>query len=66
MSYTNSRRYSLMISYFFQAFWIYVLAGVGGMAHKTSTQKNVVVAAFMLFSTSYNVGVEQNSAWELY
>ena len=55
-----------MISYFFQAFWIYVLAGVGGMAHKTSTQKNVVVAAFMLFSTSYNVGVEQNSAWELY
>ncbi|KAK5279923.1 hypothetical protein LTR40_007096 [Exophiala xenobiotica] len=26
------------------------------MAHKASTQKSVVVAAFILFSTSYNMG----------
>ncbi|KAK5265609.1 hypothetical protein LTR99_008746 [Exophiala xenobiotica] len=51
------RRYSLTISYFSQAFWIHVLAVVGGMAHKASTQKNVVVAAFILFSTSHNAFV---------
>ncbi|EXJ69785.1 uncharacterized protein A1O5_06856 [Cladophialophora psammophila CBS 110553] len=50
------RRYSLMITYFFQAFWIYLLAGLGGMSHKSVTDKNTIVAAFMLYAFSYNMG----------
>ncbi|OQU98507.1 hypothetical protein CLAIMM_04282 [Cladophialophora immunda] len=50
------RRYSLMITYSFQAFWIYLLAGLGGMGHKTASDKNMIVAAFMLYAFSYNMG----------
>lgn len=37
---------------------MYLLAGVGELHNKTSTQKNVVVAAFMLFGFSYNVSAD--------
>ncbi|KAH8810673.1 putative sugar transporter [Xylogone sp. PMI_703] len=50
------RRYSLMITYCLQAFWIFLLAGLGGMRHKTVADKNTIVAAFMLYSFSYNMG----------
>ncbi|OCT53283.1 sugar transporter [Cladophialophora carrionii] len=50
------RRYSLMITFSFQAFWIFLLAGLGGMAHKTASEKNMIVAAFMLYAFSYNMG----------
>ncbi|KAF5026819.1 hypothetical protein F66182_1103 [Fusarium sp. NRRL 66182] len=50
------RRYTLMISYALQALWLFVLAGVGSMTSKTTTERNTVVAAFMLFTLCYNMG----------
>ncbi|RSL59922.1 hypothetical protein CEP54_007014 [Fusarium duplospermum] len=50
------RRYTLMISYIFQSFWLFLLAGLGGKADKTTTEKNTIVAAFMLFAVWYNMG----------
>lgn len=44
-----------MLSFFFQGFWMYLLAGLGSQADKTSTEKNMVVAAFMLYAFFYNV-----------
>jgi hypothetical protein len=44
-----------MVSFFFQTFWMYILAGLGEKAHKSPTEKNTVVAAFMLFGLFYNV-----------
>lgn len=44
-----------MISFFLQTFWMYLLAGLGGMAHKNSATKNMIVASFILYSVSYNV-----------
>ncbi|KAJ9635683.1 uncharacterized protein PV06_08844 [Exophiala oligosperma] len=49
------RRPSLMISFFLQTFWMYLLAGLGGMAHKNSATKNMIVASFILYSVSYNM-----------
>ncbi|KAJ5775487.1 uncharacterized protein N7511_000498 [Penicillium nucicola] len=50
------RRSCLMISFFLQGLWMYLLAGIGELSHKTPTEKNFVVAAFMLFGFSYNMG----------
>ncbi|KAL4783595.1 general substrate transporter [Aspergillus varians] len=50
------RRYTFFISYTFQAFWMYVLAGLGKHAEPSTTVKNTVVAAFMLYQVFYNVG----------
>ncbi|KAK5163897.1 uncharacterized protein LTR77_010291 [Saxophila tyrrhenica] len=50
------RRWTLLISYSLQAFWMYLLAGLGERANKTGTQSNTIVAAFMLFAFSYNMG----------
>ncbi|KAL3476667.1 general substrate transporter [Aspergillus californicus] len=50
------RRYTLFISYIFQGLWLYVLAGLGTISDPTSTQRNTIVAAFMLYMFSYNVG----------
>ncbi|KAF5009431.1 hypothetical protein FDECE_4363 [Fusarium decemcellulare] len=50
------RRYTLMVSYIFQAFWLFLLAGLGGKADKSMAEKNTVVASFMLFSFWYNMG----------
>ncbi|KAJ3461155.1 hypothetical protein MRS44_009708 [Fusarium solani] len=50
------RRYTLMTSYIFQSFWLFLLAGLGGKADKTATEKNTIVAAFMLFAVWYNMG----------
>ncbi|KAJ5648791.1 hypothetical protein N7490_005163 [Penicillium lividum] len=50
------RRSCLMISFFLQGLWMYLLAGIGELNHKTITEKNLVVAAFMLFGFSYNMG----------
>lgn len=46
-----------MITFSFQGFWMYLLAGLGEMTHKTSTIRNAIVAAFMLYAITYNVGV---------
>ncbi|PCG91079.1 Major facilitator superfamily domain, general substrate transporter [Penicillium occitanis (nom. inval.)] len=50
------RRPSLMTSYFFQAFWMFLLAGLGERTGNTSTTKNMIVASFMLYSFFYNMG----------
>ncbi|KUL90293.1 hypothetical protein ZTR_01918 [Talaromyces verruculosus] len=49
------RRPSLMTSYFFQAFWMFLLAGLGERTRNTSTTKNMIVASFMLYSFFYNM-----------
>lgn len=55
---SSSRRPSLMTSYFFQAFWMFLLAGLGERAGNTSTTKNMIVASFMLYSFFYNVSTQ--------
>jgi MFS transporter, SP family, sugar:H+ symporter len=37
---------------------MYLLAGLGGIGNKSATDKNTIVAAFMLYSFSYNVSVD--------
>ena len=44
-----------MTSYILQLLWLFLLAGLGGRSGKSEAEKNTVVAAFMLFSFSYNV-----------
>lgn len=43
-----------MLSLFLQAFWQYILAGVGEMANKSAAEKNLVIACFMLYTFFYN------------
>ncbi|KAL2831559.1 general substrate transporter [Aspergillus cavernicola] len=50
------RRYTLFISYAFQALWMYVLAGLGENAQPSAVERNTIVAAFMLYQVSYNTG----------
>ncbi|KAJ5983457.1 hypothetical protein N7481_005556 [Penicillium waksmanii] len=50
------RRYTLFMSYAFQALWMYVLAGLGGVAHPTAASRDAIVAAFMLYQLFYNAG----------
>ncbi|OOQ81718.1 putative sugar transporter [Penicillium brasilianum] len=50
------RRFSLMISFFFQTLWLFILAGIGEKGHKSTTEKDAVVAVFMLYAISYNMG----------
>ncbi|OQE20570.1 hypothetical protein PENSTE_c013G02249 [Penicillium steckii] len=50
------RRSSLMISFFLQTLWLFILSGIGDKGDKSSAEKNAVVAVFMLFSVSYNMG----------
>ncbi|CAG8282028.1 unnamed protein product [Penicillium salamii] len=50
------RRYTLFMSYAFQALWMYVLAGIGGLSHQTPASQNSIVAAFMLYQLFYNAG----------
>lgn len=45
------------MSYAFQALWMYVLAGIGGLSHQTPASQNSIVAAFMLYQLFYNVGL---------
>ncbi|KAI0147262.1 putative sugar transporter [Xylariaceae sp. FL1272] len=49
------RRKTLLISYFLQAAWMYILAGVG-TAGTTNASKNTVVASLLLYAVSYNMG----------
>ncbi|KAL1856418.1 hypothetical protein VTK73DRAFT_8293 [Phialemonium thermophilum] len=49
------RRPALLISFFFQAFWIFMLAGLGGKSNRTSSENNTIVASFMLFAFFYNM-----------
>lgn len=44
-----------MNSFFFQAFWMFLLAGIGQKSQKSPTEKNTIVAAFMLYAFMYNV-----------
>jgi hypothetical protein len=44
-----------MTSYFLQAFWMFLLAGLGERGGNTSATKNMIVASFMLYSFFYNV-----------
>ncbi|CAI7582343.1 unnamed protein product [Penicillium crustosum] len=48
------RRYTLFMSYAFQALWMYILAGLGGVAHPTAVSRDTIVAAFMLYQLFYN------------
>ncbi|KAI1359355.1 putative sugar transporter [Xylaria arbuscula] len=50
------RRYTLLTTFFFQGLWIFVLAGVGSKTNKSQTELNAVVAAFILYWFSYNMG----------
>ncbi|KAJ5692590.1 hypothetical protein N7462_002013 [Penicillium macrosclerotiorum] len=50
------RRPSLMITFIFQAIWMYLLAGLGEKESKSDGEKNAIVAAFMLYAFSYNMG----------
>lgn len=50
-----SRRPLFMISCALQAFWMFLLAGLGSKPYKTTTESNAVVAAFMLYSVCYSV-----------
>jgi MFS transporter, SP family, sugar:H+ symporter len=47
-----------LLSFFLQGFWMYLLAGLGGIGNKSATESNTIVAAFMLYSFSYNVSVD--------
>ncbi|EED16095.1 sugar transporter, putative [Talaromyces stipitatus ATCC 10500] len=49
-------RYCLMFSFTIQAFWMYLLSGIGELQQKTHSEKNTIVAAFMLYAISYNMG----------
>lgn len=55
-----------MNSFFFQAFWMFLLAGVGQKPHKTPTEKNTIVAAFMLYAFMYNVRTFPVAEFKLY
>ncbi|CAG7916762.1 unnamed protein product [Penicillium olsonii] len=50
------RRHTLFISYAFQALWMFVLAGLGGVSNPSTTSRNAIVAAFMLYQLFYNAG----------
>ncbi|KAL3459666.1 general substrate transporter [Aspergillus heterothallicus] len=46
-----------MAMYFiFQALWMYVLAGLGRESNPSTTTRNTIVAAFMLYQVFYNAG----------
>ena len=49
------RRPLLIASQLAQAFFMYLLAGLGGMDNKSQAINNSVVASFMLYAISYNV-----------
>lgn len=49
------RRAVLMGSFFFQALWLCLLAGIGERSHKTQSMKDACVAFLMLFMVSYSV-----------
>ncbi|KAM5341302.1 hypothetical protein ACJ41O_014333 [Fusarium nematophilum] len=57
------RRYTLMISYIFQAFWLFMLAGLAGIADKTATEKNAIVASFMLFLLVGPIFIPYSPCW---
>ncbi|KAJ5377313.1 uncharacterized protein N7496_004722 [Penicillium cataractarum] len=50
------RRFGLMFSFFFQTLWLFILAGIGEKGHKSTTENNAVVAVFILYAVSYNMG----------
>ncbi|WVF67472.1 hypothetical protein IAT40_002228 [Kwoniella sp. CBS 6097] len=50
------RRGLLLLSCSFQSLFMFLLAGLGGLHSKNSNIRNAVVASFMLFSMSYNLG----------
>ncbi|KAL4875673.1 general substrate transporter [Aspergillus karnatakaensis] len=50
------RRYTLILSYVLQALWLYLLAGLGEHVVVGGALKNTIVASFMLYMVSYNIG----------
>ncbi|CAK7199019.1 hypothetical protein SEUCBS139899_001687 [Sporothrix eucalyptigena] len=50
------RRKTLLASFFLQAFWMFMLSGIGNLKNKTQAQNSLIVASFMLYSLSYNAG----------
>ncbi|CAK7199498.1 hypothetical protein SEUCBS139899_002178 [Sporothrix eucalyptigena] len=50
------RRPALLQSFFFQAFWMFLLAGLGSKSNRSESQNNTVVASFMLYAFFYNMG----------
>ncbi len=45
---------------------MFLLAGVGQRPHKTPTEKNTIVAAFMLYAFMYNVRTFPVAEFKLY
>lgn len=52
---TAGRRVVLMTSYFLQALFLFLVAGMGSLPNKNGAEKNAVVAWVMLFGISYSV-----------
>ncbi|KAJ8107355.1 hypothetical protein ONZ43_g6758 [Nemania bipapillata] len=50
------RRYSLLTTFLLQAFWIFLLAGLGEKSNKGPVMLNAIVASFILYWFSYNMG----------
>ncbi|KAJ8124793.1 hypothetical protein O1611_g8846 [Lasiodiplodia mahajangana] len=50
------RRYSLLTTFLLQAFWIFLLAGLGEKSNKGPEMLNAIVASFILYWFSYNMG----------
>ncbi|OAA61970.1 Sugar/inositol transporter [Niveomyces insectorum RCEF 264] len=50
------RRFDLLFSFFFQAVWMFCLAGVGEKSVRSTTENNFLVAALMLYNLFYNIG----------
>ena len=51
----NSRRKLLILSNALQALWLFLFAGFGSKKNKTQSEKNAIVAFFMLFGISQSV-----------
>ncbi|KAH8891220.1 putative sugar transporter [Thozetella sp. PMI_491] len=50
------RRKNLLLSFGLQAFFMYLLAGLGEKTSKSTTESNTIVASFMLYAFTYNMG----------
>ncbi|KAL9476293.1 hypothetical protein ACSS6W_006134 [Trichoderma asperelloides] len=50
------RRATLLLSFFLQGFFMFLLAGLGQKDGKTRSESDMVVASFMLYAFFYNMG----------
>ncbi|KAH8896670.1 general substrate transporter [Thozetella sp. PMI_491] len=50
------RRHTLLLSFFLQCFFMFLLAGLGEKDNRSPSENNMVVASFMLYAFFYNMG----------